>query len=66
MRMSMHVDKYDPNYLMICEVMQTSPLRSLAFSSQGAFNMKMVDGMLIMMNGHFFKGLFALLKAISK
>ena len=66
MRMSMHVDKYDPNYLMICEVMQTSPLRSLAFSSQGAFNMKMVDGLLIMMNGHFFKGLFALLKAISK
>lgn len=65
-RMSMGVDKYDPNFLMIYEVMKTSPLRSLAFSSQGMFNMKMVDGMLIMMNGKFFKGLFALLKAIKK
>ena len=65
-RMSMNADKYDPNYLMIYEVMKTSPLRSLAFSSQGMFNMKMVDGVVIMMNGHFFKGLFALLKAIKK
>ena len=65
-RMSMGVDKYDPNFLMIYEVMKTSPLRSLAFSSQGMFNMKMVDGMVIMMNGKFFKGLFALLKAIKK
>ncbi len=65
-RMSMNVDKYDPNFLMIYEVMKTSPLRSLAFSSQGMFNMKMVDGIVVMMNGHFFKGLFALLKAIKK
>ncbi len=65
-RMSMNADKYDPNYLMIYEVMKTSPLRSLAFSSQGMFNMKMVDGVVIMLNGHFFKGLFALLKAIKK
>ena len=65
-RMSMGVDKYDPNFLMIFEVLKTSPLRSLAFSSQGMFNMKMVDGMVIMMNGQFFKGLFALLKAIKK
>lgn len=65
-RMSMGVDKYDPNFLMIYEIMKTSPLRSLAFSSQGMFNMKMVDGIVIMMNGHFFKGLFALLKAIKK
>ena len=65
-RMSMNADKYDPNYLMIYEVMKTSPLRSLAFSSQGMFNMKMVDGVVIMMNGRFFKGLFALLKAIKK
>lgn len=65
-RISMNVDKYDPNYLMIYEVMKTSPLRSLAFSSQGMFNMKMVDGVVIMMNGHFFKGMFALLKAIKK
>ena len=65
-RLSMGADKYDPNYLMIYEVMKTSPLRSLAFSSQGMFNMKMVDGIVIMMNGKFFKGLFALLKAIKK
>ncbi len=65
-RMSMKADKYDPNFLMIYEVMKTSPLRSLAFSSQGMFNMKMVDGIVIMMNGKFFKGLFALLKAIKK
>ena len=34
----MKADKDDPNYLMIYEVMKTSPMRALAFSSQGMFN----------------------------
>lgn len=63
-RMSMKADKDDPNYLMIYEVMKTSPMRALAFSSQGMFNMKMVDGVVTIMNGKFFKGLRMVLKNI--
>ncbi len=63
-RMSMKADKNDPNYLMIYEVMKTSPMRALAFSSQGMFNMKMVDGVITIMNGHFFKGVNMVLKNI--
>ena len=63
-RMSMKADKDDPNYLMIYEVMKTSPMRALAFSSQGMFNMKMVDGVVTIMNGKFFKGIHMVLKNI--
>lgn len=63
-RMSMKAQKDDPNYLMIYEVMKTSPMRALAFSSQGMFNMKMVDGVVTIMNGKFFKGVSMVLKNI--
>ncbi|MDE7191112.1 MAG: glycoside hydrolase family 3 C-terminal domain-containing protein [Clostridia bacterium] len=63
-RMSMKAKKDDPNYLMIYEVMKTSPMRALAFSSQGMFNMKMVDGVVTIMNGKFFKGVGMVLKNI--
>ena len=63
-RMSMKAKKDDPNYLMIYEVMKTSPMRALAFSSQGMFNMKMVDGVVTVMNGKFFKGVGMVLKNI--
>lgn len=63
-RMSMKASKNDPNYLMIYEVMKTSPMRALAFSSQGMFNMKMVDGVVTIMNGKFFKGVGMVLKNI--
>ncbi|MDE6189962.1 MAG: glycoside hydrolase family 3 C-terminal domain-containing protein [Clostridia bacterium] len=63
-RMSMKAKKNDPNYLMIYEVMKTSPMRALAFSSQGMFNMKMVDGVVTIMNGKFFKGVGMVLKNI--
>lgn len=56
-RLGMHAEKDDPNYLMIYEVMKTSPIRALSFSSQGMFNEKMAQGVLMMMNGHKFKGL---------
>ena len=62
--MSMKASKNDPNYLMIYEVMKTSPMRALAFSSQGMFNMKMVDGVVTIMNGKFFKGVGMVLKNI--
>lgn len=60
----MKAQKDDPNYLMIYEVMKTSPMRALAFSSQGMFNMKMVDGVVTIMNGKFFKGVGMVLKNI--
>ncbi len=63
-RMSMKAQKDDPNYLMIYEVMKTSPMRALAFSSQGMFNMKMVDGVVTIMIGKFFKGVGMVLKNI--
>lgn len=63
-RMSMKAKKDDPNYLMIYEVMKTSPMRALAFSSQGMFNMKMVDGVVTVMNGKLFKGVGMVLKNI--
>ena len=64
--MQMHASKDDPNCLMMHEVMVTSPIRSLSYSSQGMFNEHMAEGLLTMLNGHFFKGLWQLIKNIGK
>ena len=64
--LSMHAPADDPNCKMMHEVMITSPLRSLSFSSQGMFNEKMADGLLLMLNGKFFKGLGRLIANIGK
>ena len=64
--LSMHAPADDPNCKMMHEVMITSPLRSLSFSSQGMFNEKMADGLLLMLNGSFFKGLGKIIGNIGK
>ena len=64
--LSMHAPADDPNCKMMHEVMITSPLRSLSFSSQGMFNEKMADGLLLMLNGSFFKGLGKMIGNIGK
>ena len=64
--MQMHAPKDDPNCMMMHEVMVTSPIRSLSFSSQGMFNERMAEGLLTMLNGKFFKGMWQILKNIGK
>ena len=38
------------------------PVRNLYMMGEGPLNAGMTDGLLLMLNGHFFKGLFALLR----
>ena len=64
--MQMHAPKDDPNCLMMHEVMVTSPIRSLSFSSQGMFNERMAEGLLTILNGKFWKGVGLILKNINK
>ena len=42
------------------------PFRGIARMTGGVINMPMLDGILIMANGHFFKGLSHLLKERKK
>lgn len=42
------------------------PFRGLSKMSCGAFSMDMIDGLLIAINGHFFKGMYHLMKASQK
>ncbi len=65
-QISMRAPKDDPNCMMICEVFRTSPVRALSTSSQGMFTEKMADGLVDMMNGHFFRGLGGILKGMKK
>ena len=64
--MQMHAPKDDPNCLMMHEVMVTSPIRSLSFSSQGMFNERMAEGLLTILNGKFWKGVGLIIKNINK
>ena len=64
--MQMHAPKDDPNCTMMHEVMITTPVRSLSYSSQGMFNERMAEGLLTMLNGHLFKGLWQIIKNIGK
>jgi len=49
----------------LMEVMiDEAPLRTLLMAGDGAISRPMLDAMLIMINGHFFKGAAALLKAV--
>ncbi|MDD6240182.1 MAG: glycoside hydrolase family 3 C-terminal domain-containing protein [Eubacteriales bacterium] len=43
--------------VFIAELMPYNSLRSLSFSSAGSFSYKVAEGVLEMVNGHFFKGL---------
>ncbi len=60
----MHVQKTDPSLLMMHETFLNSPLRSIPATSQGILSPNGIDGMLLIFNGHFFKGLGSVLKDI--
>ncbi|MGN0771414.1 MAG: beta-glucosidase [Christensenellales bacterium] len=56
----------DPGLVMMVETMRYSRVRNVSYTSQGALNPYMAEGLVMMCNGHFFKGLFKLLKNIAR
>ena len=56
-------DEDTPTGLMMKTMIKEMPLRNLLMMGGGPLNAGMLDGLLTMMNGRFFKGLFALLAA---
>ena len=52
-----------PTELMMTTMIKEMPLRNLLMMGDGPLNAGMLDGLLEMMNGKFFKGLFSLLGA---
>ncbi len=52
--------------LMIKSMIKGMPLRTLLMMGGDALNRDMLEGLLVMMNGKFFKGLFTLMKAAKK
>lgn len=55
-------DLNDPAYRMMITCATDCPMRSVVISSGGAMNDSLAQGMLHMANGHFFKGILAMLK----
>ncbi len=51
---------------MIVRMMEGMPLRALVMMSQGAMSADMVGGLLLMMNGHSFKGMAKLVRSLPK
>ncbi len=66
MKMTFHCKSDDPGLLMMVETMRYSRVKNIAYTSQGALNPYMAEGLVTMFNGHFFKGLGILLKNISR
>lgn len=66
MKVALRCPKDDPGLLMIVETMRYSRVRNISYTSQGALNPNMAEGLVIMMNGHFFKGVGKILGNISK
>jgi hypothetical protein len=54
----------NPIAALIEGMLKEMPLRSMMMMSNGALSGEMMAGLLRMINGKYFKGLFALLKAI--
>ena len=59
-------DPQGPNAQMMRTVVEEAPLRTLMMFGGDAFNRGMVDGLLMMINGKFIKGLGQLLKSRKK
>lgn len=55
-------DMSDPAYKMMITCATDCPMRSAVISSGGAMNDSLAEGMLQMANGHFFKGIAAMMK----
>jgi len=57
-------DPDSPTAHLMQAVVREAPLRLMLMMGDGAVSREMLDALLIMMNGKFFKGLGALVKAV--
>ena len=53
-----------PTALLIDAMVREAPLRVILMASEGTISREMLDALVIMINGQFFKGFFAILKAM--
>jgi beta-glucosidase len=53
-----------PTALLMEAMAKESPLRTMLMVGDGSITREMLDGLIIMINGHFFKGAAALIKAV--
>ena len=66
MRMAMRCPADDPGLIMMVETMRYSRVKNVSYTSQGALNPYMAEGLVMMCNGHFFKGLATIIKNIAR
>jgi beta-glucosidase len=59
-------DEDSPTALLLEAIVREAPLRTMLMTGDGAVSREMLDALLIMINGKFFKGLGALIKALRK
>lgn len=59
-------DRHSPHALMVRSVVKEMPLRSLALMAGRSLEPELLDGILIMVNGRFLKGLVIALRAIRR
>lgn len=57
-------DEDGPTALLLSAIVKEAPLRTMLMSSDGVLTREMLEALLTMINGKFFKGLPALLRAI--
>ncbi len=55
-----------PTALLMSSMVNEAPMRAILMAGDGSITRPMLDAMLIMINGHFFKGAAALIKAAWK
>ena len=53
-----------PTAYLMQAMLREMPLRSMLMMGEGPFNRQMLEALVIMINGHFFKGLFSLAGAV--
>ena len=57
----------DPRTMRMMEaIVKEMPLRSMGMMSEGKFSIEMIDAVVLMINGHFFKGLGKIIKTPAK
>jgi hypothetical protein len=59
-------DEDSPTALLLEAIVREAPLRTMLMTGDGVVSREMLDALLIMINGKFFVGLGALIKALRK
>lgn len=62
-RMIASEHKDSPTALLMSAIVEEAPLRTMLMTGGGAVSREMLDALLIMINGQFFKGVGALIRA---